>query len=118
VILGESADQFKNQLGAVPGSGDAARTAEEQWVKLQQAQEVTAVKVRPLRVNLPTRGLRYSFAQVLQTEVGKPMSVQFAATNTRTINWPLRIATGAAAFVLLWGIVALALKPKNALSGV
>jgi len=113
-ILGESADQFKNQLGAVPGSGDAARTAEEQWVKLQQAQEVTAVKVRPLRVNLPTRGLRYSFAQVLQTEVGKPMSVQFAATNTRTINWPLRIATGAAAFVLLWGIVALALKPKNA----
>ena len=79
---------------------------------------MTAVKVRPLRVNLPTRGLRYSFAQVLQTEVGKPMSVQFVAANTRAINWPLRIATGAAAFVLLWGIVALALKPQNAVKEV
>jgi len=57
--------------------------AEQQWEKLQQAQEVAVAKVRPLRVNLPTRGLRHSFAQVLQTETGKPMLVSFTADNTR-----------------------------------
>jgi hypothetical protein len=81
--------------------------AEQQWEKLQKAQEVALVKVRPLRVNLPTRGLRHSFTQVLQTEIGKPMTVGFQAQNTKTVNWPKRVAGGAGAFLALWVVVAL-----------
>jgi len=80
--------------------------AEQQWEKLQQAQEVAVAKVRPLRVNLPTRGTRHSFTQVLQTETGKPMLVGFTADNTKTVSWPRRIGGGMLGFGLLWGLVA------------
>jgi hypothetical protein len=76
--------------------------AERQWNALQKAQEVTVAKVQPLRVNLPTRGLRHSFAQVLQTEINKPMTVQFRATNTQQIGWVKLIVNGIAAFLVLW----------------
>jgi hypothetical protein len=33
---------------------------------VQQAQEIAVAKVRPLRVNLPKRGVRYGFTQALQ----------------------------------------------------
>jgi type II secretory pathway pseudopilin PulG len=88
--------------------GDLNKAAEQQWEKLQAAQEVAVVKVRPLRVNLPTRGLRHTFTQVLQTETGKAMTVSFHAENTKRVNWPGRIAMGAVGFVALWGVVALA----------
>ncbi len=80
--------------------------AEQQWEKLQQAQDVAVAKVRPLRVNLPTRGLRHSFAQVLQTETGKPMLVSFTAENTRTVSWSRRIGGGLLGFAALWVVVA------------
>jgi hypothetical protein len=79
--------------------------AEQQWVKLQQAQEIVAAKVQPLRVNLPVRGLRHSFSQVLQTEVGKPMTIRLLAVSNRAVSWPRRIALGATAFLVLWGFV-------------
>ena len=44
--------------------------AEQQWEKLQQAQEVVVAKGAPAPVNLPTRGQRHVFAQVLQAEPG------------------------------------------------
>ena len=53
--------------------------AQQQWGALQRAQSVTVAKVQPLRANLPTRGQRHVFAQVLQTEVNKPMTIQFTA---------------------------------------
>ncbi|MSU58863.1 MAG: hypothetical protein EXS35_11980 [Pedosphaera sp.] len=80
--------------------------AEQQWEKLQQAQEVAGIKVRPLRVNLPTRGLRHAFAQVLQTETGKAMTVSFTAANTKSVSWPRRIGGGLFGFVALWAVVA------------
>ena len=80
--------------------------AEQQWEKLQQAQEVAVAKVRPLRVNLPTRGLRHSFTQVLQTETGKAMTVSFHAENTKDVNWLGRIAVGVVGFLALWVVVA------------
>lgn len=80
--------------------------AERQWEKLQQAQEVAVAKVRPLRVNLPTRGTRLSFAQVLQTETGKPLLVGFTADNLKTVSWPRRIGGGLLSFGVLWGLVA------------
>jgi hypothetical protein len=80
--------------------------AEQQWEKLQAAQEVAVAKVRPLRVNLPTRGLRHAFAQVLQAEPGKPMTVSFLAENAKQVNWPKRVAAGLAGFLALWVVVA------------
>jgi hypothetical protein len=82
-------------------------SAEQQWTKLQQAQEIVAAKVQPLRVNLPIRGTRHAFTQVLQTEIGKPMSIQLFAANTKAVSWPKRIGTGAGAFLVLWGVVVL-----------
>jgi len=61
--------------------------------------------VRPLRVNLPMRGLRHAFSQVLQTEVGKPMLVSFVATSAKAASWPLRMALFCAGFFALWALV-------------
>jgi len=78
------------------------QAAEQQAIKLQQAQEVVVAKTLPLRVNLPRRGVHYSFSQVLQTEVGKPMTIRFVAANEGAISWPIRIGLGATGFLLLW----------------
>jgi len=74
---------------------------------LQQAQEIMTAKVQPLRVNLPVRGQRFAFTQVLQTEGGKPMTFQLSAENNRTVHWPARLSVGLGAFLALWGMVAL-----------
>jgi type II secretory pathway pseudopilin PulG len=81
------------------------KAAEKQWEKLQRAQEVTTVAAQPLRVNLPARGLRQSFSQILQTEVGKPMLIHFVAANAKAASWPMRIGLLAAGFVGLWALV-------------
>ncbi|HMP83958.1 MAG TPA: hypothetical protein PKA41_14765, partial [Verrucomicrobiota bacterium] len=80
--------------------------AGKQWEKLAQAQEIAASTVRPLHVNLPLRGLRYEFTQVLQTEVNKPMTVEFSATNTKTGHWLKRIGFGLVGFGVLWALMA------------
>jgi hypothetical protein len=84
--------------------------AEQQWAKLQQAQEMVAAKVQPLHVNLPIRGVRRAFTQVLQTEVNRPMTIQLLAVSTKAVSWPARIVTTAVAFLLLWGAVTLFLR--------
>lgn len=80
--------------------------AEAQWTKLQQAQEAAVAKVMPLRVNLPTRGLRHAFTQVLQTEIGKPMTIQMTAVSVRAPNWLGRVVWTAGGFLVLWILVA------------
>ena len=79
--------------------------AGEQWTKLQQAQEIVSVKIQPLRVNLPVRGQRFAFTQVLQTEGGQPMTFLLAAENTKLVHWPSRLGAGLAAFLMLWVLV-------------
>jgi len=91
------------QLG-VPLQRDD-KSAQQQWERLQKAQEVASAVVRPLRVNLPTRGLRHTFSQVLQTEVGKPMLVSFVAASAKAASWPLRMVLFCAGFVALWALV-------------
>jgi hypothetical protein len=81
------------------------KTAQQQWDRLQKAQEVATATVRPLHVNLPTRGLRHSFSQVLQTQVGKPMLVSFVASSAKAADWPMRIGLVTAGFVGLWAMV-------------
>ncbi len=95
------------------GQGDH-RVAEQQWLKLSAAQQLGRTKVMPLRVTLPAHGLRHSLTQVLQTEVGVPMTIGFSAVNTRAMSWPVRIALGGFGFVLLWLAVAGVLNRKAA----
>jgi type II secretory pathway pseudopilin PulG len=92
---------------AQPAAGNYdAEVAGRQWEKLAQAQEIAVSKVRPLRVTLPRSGLRYSFTQILQTELGKPMQIQFEVANTKAANWPLRIGAALGGFLLLWAVSA------------
>ncbi|NBV22158.1 MAG: hypothetical protein EBS05_09605, partial [Proteobacteria bacterium] len=81
--------------------------AEQQLDKLQKAQEVTVATVQPLRVNLPLRGQRHAFTQVLQTEVNKPMTVAFAARNLKAGGWLKPVAYTLCAFLALWIAVAI-----------
>jgi len=78
-----------------------------QWDKLQKAQQVATTKVSPLRVNLPTRGVHYSFSQVLQTEVRKPMTIKLEAENNKATSWIGRILLAGVAFLVLWMLMAM-----------
>ena len=80
--------------------------AQQQWTKLQQAQEIVTARVQPLRVNLPVRGQHFAFTQVLQTEGGRPLTIQLFAASSKAVNWPARLGTALLSFLMLWGIVA------------
>jgi prepilin-type processing-associated H-X9-DG protein len=90
-----------------------SEVAEKQWSVLQRAQEVTVAKVQPLRANLPTRGQRHSFSQVLQTEVGKEMTIRFAAANTKHVGWFKQTIYFVGAFLALWILVSLVASRDN-----
>ena len=64
-----------------------AKVADQQVAQVQKAQEVAVSRVTPLHINLPTRGLRHSFVQVLQTEVNKPLTISFSAVNEQQTSW-------------------------------
>jgi hypothetical protein len=119
LINAQNAFSYSNS-GSAPAANVAgnqiqydAATAEAQWAKLQQAQELNVAAVQPIRVALPTRGLRHSFTQVLQTEIGKPMTVHLLASNTHAINWVNRIVGPIGAFLILWGVVTLITNRAN-----
>ena len=84
--------------------------AQQQWGALQRAQAVTVAKVQPLRANLPTRGQRHVFSQVLQTEVNKPMTIAFHAANAKDVGWFQRALYLAGGFVMLWIFAAVILR--------
>jgi hypothetical protein len=50
--------------------------------------------------------VRYTFTQVLQTELNKPLTIELAAKNAKLPNWTQRIAFSGLAFVALWLVVA------------
>jgi hypothetical protein len=114
LVTAQSDFTFKNsaQNGGANGSEPAQlglqydnAEAGEQWNKLQQAQEIAVARVLPLHVNLPVRGLRYAFSQVLQTETDKPLTIQMFAASVKAVSWPSRMMKLAATFLLLWGMV-------------
>jgi hypothetical protein len=96
------------------GQGADEEVAAKQYDRLQQAQELAVAKVQPLHVNLPRRGLRFVFAQPLQTEVGQPMTVTFRAVNVRGVSVPLGLAVAAAGFAALWAVAFLAVRRRRA----
>ena len=79
-----------------------AKVAEQQVAQLNKAQAVGERVVAPLRANLPTRGLRYSFAQVLQTKPNEPMIIRLTARNDEASDWWLRGALAAGTALSLW----------------
>src|ERR1019366_1661798 len=91
-----------------------ANVAGLQWDKLEKAQQVAVAKVAPLRVNLPTRGVHFSFGQVLQTELRKPMTIRLLAENTKVPSWTNRIGLSVLGFVVLWAIAAACNRRKTA----
>lgn len=84
------------------------KVAEQQVAQLQKSQAVAVTRVTPLRVNLPTRGLRHAFVQVLQTEVDKPLTIGFSARNDRDAGWIASALRGLGAFIGLWILAGLA----------
>jgi type II secretory pathway pseudopilin PulG len=77
----------------------------QQWSKVAQAQQLAVARVQPLRVNLPTRGLHHAFTQILQTEVDKPLSIEFTAANTQSGGLFRRAFGWGLALLVLWAIV-------------
>jgi hypothetical protein len=87
--------------------------AGKQWEKLEAAQQLAVAKVTPLHVTLPARGVRYSFTQVLQTEVDKPMTIGLLAESNKTPSWLGRLGLGATAFILLWTLMGIAIRRRS-----
>jgi hypothetical protein len=79
-----------------------ATVAELQWSRLEAAQQVVKAQLAPLHINLPTRGVRLAFSQVLQTEVRTPMTVRLHAQNTKEMGWPKKVLWSAVGFAVLW----------------
>jgi hypothetical protein len=105
---------FSNALkfGNAIQQGQAIQSAEyedeiarQQVQALQKVQALGVSRQQPLRVNLPTRGLRHSFTQVLQTDVNKPMTVSFKAINTASTGWFKRSLLWIGGFLALWVVV-------------
>ena len=96
-----------------PANTAADLIARDQWNRLAQAQELAVTRVRPLRVNLPINGLHQAFTQVLQTEIGKPLTIQFTAANIQSGSLLRQFLGGALALLALWAIVATLLARPN-----
>jgi phosphoribosylaminoimidazole-succinocarboxamide synthase len=104
------ADQAKGAQNAAASKNamffyNDATVAEQQWGKLQQAQEMTVAQFQPLRVNLPIRGARFEFSQVLQTETGKPMTIHLLAAKSGAGGFIGKAILMTGAFLVLWLMV-------------
>ena len=84
-----------------------AETAEQQVEKVAKAQEITVTKALPLRVNLPKRGIHLSFTQTLQTDIRKPMALQFHAAESKGLGLTATVGLTVAGFLGLWWLVSL-----------
>jgi len=77
--------------------------AEAQWTKLHQAQEPRRRQSAPIRVSLPTRGLRTCLYAGAADQRGKPLTIRLMASNGPLISWPKRIAGPVAGFLVSLG---------------
>ncbi|MFA5190219.1 MAG: hypothetical protein WC740_05810, partial [Verrucomicrobiia bacterium] len=103
----------KGQAAPQQAARTDADAAAKQYDKLQQAQELAVARVLPLRVNLPTHGVKHVFTQVLQTDLARPMTIQFHALNTRAIGWPVKACLGVVTFGVLWLATVLTLRRRR-----
>ena len=69
-------------------NGRTDQYAQRQWRKVQEAQRFSDSPPEPMRINLPTRGLRTTFTKALQAEVGRPLFLKIEAVHeARTGHW-------------------------------
>ena len=101
-----------NQPQAASVQYDSA-TAAQQVKQLQKAQVVAAAHVAPLRVNLPTHGVRHAFVQLLQTDVNKPLTVALTAKNDRRLGWFTASVLWVGGFAVLWLAAAVAVSRRT-----
>lgn len=94
---------------ASPSAAYSIEDAQRLAAVVQKAQAVSLNRIEPLRINLPTRGIRHSFTQVLQTDPGKPLTVEFHARNLRESGFFSRAFRIIAAFLGLWILAGLVL---------
>ena len=102
--MGQAPAEPQQAAQSLVAYDDAAASA--QWAMICRAQEITTTTVAPLRANLPTHGQYHGFTQVLQTELNKPLTVEFAAKNLAETPWYRTAFWFAAAFVVLWTMTA------------
>lgn len=107
---GPAPDQTAMPVRSMDEEEAAARRQVE---VLQKMQAIGATRVQPLRVNLPTRGLRHSFVQALQTEVDRPLTVRFSVRHTRETGGFSRLVLAGSGFLILWFLTALALRFRS-----
>ena len=98
------AGQGGGQGGGLGGEAYAYSTdvAVKQAAQVERAQALAVARVTPLHVNLPTYGIRHSFAQVLQTETDRPLTVTMRAANDRETGWAGLIGRFVGGFAMLW----------------
>jgi hypothetical protein len=111
-ISTQTGQNLQPNQGQMANPSDVQYNSLLQWSKLAQAQQLAVARVQPLRVNLPTRGVHYAFTQILQTEVDKPLNIQFTAANTRSGGLFGKLVVSVLGFVVLWIIVELLLSRR------
>jgi hypothetical protein len=111
-ISTQTGQNLQPNQGQMANPSDVQYNGLLQWSKLAQAQQLAVARVQPLRVNLPTRGVHYAFTQILQTEVDKPLNIQFTAANTRSGGLFGKLVVSVLGFVVLWIIVELLLSRR------
>ncbi len=110
--------QAANQPMARPQAAQAwfqfdAEAAEQQAEKVAKAQEITVARTLPLRVNLPKRGIHLTFTQTLQTEVRKPMTLQFLAVESKGLGLMGSVSLALVGFGALWFLAAIVVRRRN-----
>jgi len=111
-FVAQQTGSFAQPVQAAPIAAFDADAAEQQAEKVAKAQEITVAKALPLRVNLPKRGIHLTFTQTLQTEVRKPMSLQFLAAESKGLGATATVGLTLAGFGALWALVGLVRRRK------
>ncbi len=66
--------------------------AQRQWHKVQDAQRFSDSPPEPMRINLPTRGLRTTFTKAIQAEVNRPLRLEIEATHEANTGYGMHWA--------------------------
>ena len=92
-----------------PFTTTETKTAEQVVAAFQNAQRVSLSTTVPLQVNLPLAGgaREISFAQSMQLDPDKPMTIEFHAVNTREDDWIDWLQFAGGALALLVGLFVL-----------
>jgi len=88
--------------------------AEAQWRKVQESQRFSDSPPEPMRINLPTSGVKTTLTKALQAEAGSPLLMEMEVTHeTRTGHWGRRAKIGILVLVLHGAVLGILIKRKR-----